>query len=178
MTTADWAIIISFGSLAISVASFIWNVLSKFIHPKPKVRVSFSTMAMFPSPPGSPSFLSLQATNHGPGDVTLHMAMARSRRGRLKRLEYGFLTPSISLSRLTDETGTPFAGGLPKKLAVGETFVAYFPYPSQFLDEPIVDIGFVDTFGKHHWAPRKKLRVQRRKQLEVTALPRFNAASN
>lgn len=38
MTTADWALVISIGSLLISAPGFIWNVWSKFIYPKAKVR--------------------------------------------------------------------------------------------------------------------------------------------
>jgi len=41
MQTADWALVIGLFSLVVSVASFIWNVWSKFIYPKPVVRVSF-----------------------------------------------------------------------------------------------------------------------------------------
>ena len=40
MTTADWALIISLCSLLLAMAGFVWNVWSKFIYPKPKVRVS------------------------------------------------------------------------------------------------------------------------------------------
>jgi hypothetical protein len=46
MTTADWALVISLLSAATSLAGFIWSVWSKFIYPKPRVRVSFSMVSV------------------------------------------------------------------------------------------------------------------------------------
>lgn len=49
-----------------------------------------------------------------------------------------------------------FSGGLPKKIGVGESFTAYFTLRHESLrDEPLVDVGFEETFGRRHWAPRK-----------------------
>jgi hypothetical protein len=36
MTTADWALVISLCSVAVSLAGFVWNVWSKFIYPRAK----------------------------------------------------------------------------------------------------------------------------------------------
>jgi hypothetical protein len=33
MTTADWALVISICSAIVSLASFVWNVWSKFVYP-------------------------------------------------------------------------------------------------------------------------------------------------
>jgi hypothetical protein len=44
MTTADWALVISILSALLSFAGFVWNVWSKFIYPKPDLRVHFSMM--------------------------------------------------------------------------------------------------------------------------------------
>ena len=38
MTTADWALAVSLCSFAVALAGFVWNVWSKFIFPKAKVR--------------------------------------------------------------------------------------------------------------------------------------------
>lgn len=49
--------------------------------------------------------------------------------------------------------------GLPFKLAVGEEFSTYLVFEHQHLrDDSIVDVGFVDVFGRYHWAPRKSVR--------------------
>jgi len=74
MTTADWALAISLGSLVIALAGFVWNVWSKFIFPKPKVQVSFSYMTALIGDHQVP-VISLSGTNHGPIPVTLKMSM-------------------------------------------------------------------------------------------------------
>ena len=51
MTTSDWALIISLCSLAVALSSFVWNVWSKFIYPKPTVRVTLQATIIFQ--PGS-----------------------------------------------------------------------------------------------------------------------------
>jgi len=38
MTTADWALIVSIFSFLVSLGGFVWNVWSKFIYPRAKVR--------------------------------------------------------------------------------------------------------------------------------------------
>ncbi|MDF2998300.1 MAG: hypothetical protein K0R27_3937 [Xanthobacteraceae bacterium] len=57
----------------------------------------------------------------------------------------------------------PFRGGLPKKLTVGEQFNFYLTFKHEHLrDDPLIDVGFNDVFGGHHWASRKdvwKVRV-------------------
>jgi hypothetical protein len=46
VNTAQWALVISIGSVLLSLAGFIWNVWSKFIYPKPRVRVRCSFLIM------------------------------------------------------------------------------------------------------------------------------------
>jgi hypothetical protein len=88
MTTSDWALIISLCSFAVALSSFIWNVWSKFIYPKAKVRVAFQASIIFH--PGYPEheseFLSLVATNLGPGDVLLHSSVEESEGEVLARM--------------------------------------------------------------------------------------------
>lgn len=51
MTTADWALVVSFFSIAIAFASFIWNVWSKFIYPKPRLQLHIGIMeVIIPNP--------------------------------------------------------------------------------------------------------------------------------
>lgn len=159
MTTADWALTISLLSLTVSVASFAWNVWSKFIFPKPKVRVSFGPRVLVQNDEPDHHMLALLAANHGPGDVTLHMVIGRARRSYFKKLQHLILNPLHNFPVELDRTLGPFSGGLPKKIGVGEDFSAYFVLLHQgFRDEPIVDVGFSDTFGRSHWAPRKDVR--------------------
>ena len=51
--------------------------------------------------------------------------------------------------------GLPFSGGLPKKIAPGEGFSSYFPRKGDWLTHKSVRLGFVDTFGRHHWCSRQ-----------------------
>lgn len=158
MTTADWALGISMLSFAVSLAGFVWNVWSKFIYPKAKVRVSFAVNVLIQNGVSDHEMLCLSATNFGPGQVALHMATGRARHSRFKRLQHFILNPLHDFPAMVNHTIGPFSGGLPKKLEVGESFSAYFILRHEaFRDEPIVDVGFVDTFGRNHWAPRKSV---------------------
>lgn len=158
MTTADWALTISLLSFVISVASFIWNVWSKFIFPKPKIRVSFGPRVLMQDDEPDHHILILHATNYGPGEVTLHMAIGRARPSRLKKLRHLIFNPLHNFPVELDRTLGPFSGGLPKKIAVGESFSSYFVLLHKgFRDEPIIDVGFCDTFDRNHWAPRREV---------------------
>jgi hypothetical protein len=65
MTTADWALVISIFSAVVAVASFLWNVWSKFIYPKPVVRVSFAMVTIMQRGAADIGVLRLGATNYG-----------------------------------------------------------------------------------------------------------------
>ncbi|MGM4870657.1 hypothetical protein AB7645_05450 [Bradyrhizobium sp. 956_D2_N1_5] len=70
MQTADWALVISLFSPVVSAASFLWNVWSKFIYPKPVVRVSFKMVQIITSGlDWVPEVLELSATNMGSTSV-------------------------------------------------------------------------------------------------------------
>lgn len=132
MTTADWALVISICSAGISLAGFIWNVWSKFIYPKPRVRVNFSMVTAVrpggPRDPDPPRAIMLSATNIGPEDVTLRSALIQFKPHWFSEVSYGILNVLPSMPMSTDYEaeyemgGGPFAGGFPKKLGVGESF--------------------------------------------------------
>lgn len=158
MTTADWAIIISLGSLTLSLAGFVWNIWSKFIYPKPSVKVEIASAFAVGGPHGPPpECVSLSAVDHGPGEVQLQTAVALPRRSWFggKRM-YAILPP---MNNWPFDTGTqgPFSGGLPKTLNVGQSFSAHFPRTTEFFEESdLVRFGFKDSFGRYHWASKRK----------------------
>jgi hypothetical protein len=159
MTVADWALIISICSAVLSLAGFIWNVWSKFIYPKAKVRVNFSYVTIMSPSDRSEDYdlLCLSATNMGPGQVTLHSALVRRKRKWLRSQGYGLLNPLAS-ARHRDLSQGPFSGGLPKTVAVGEIFSAYFvPNHTKLAEDTYDRIGFNDTFGRLHWAPKAQI---------------------
>ena len=120
MQTADWALVISLCSAGVSLASFIWNVWSKFIYPKPVVQVSFQMMRSIYPAQGvvGGQVLALIATNMGPAQVTLRTAICRRRKRFpfLKTRSFFLLSPIPNYPQDTELSIGPFAGGLPKKL--------------------------------------------------------------
>jgi hypothetical protein len=159
MTVADWALVISICSAGVSLAGFIWNVWSKFIYPKAKVRVDFSYVTVLSPSDRSQDYelLSLSATNMGPGEVTLHSALVRNKRKFFKSRGHGLLNPLVS-ARHRDLSQGPFSGGLPKTVAVGEMFSVYFvPNHTGLAEDSYDRIGFSDTFGRLHWAPKAQI---------------------
>jgi hypothetical protein len=168
MQTADWALIISIGSLVIASASFIWNIWAKFIYPKPTVRVHFAMLTIM-HPHGSSEddyeVLSLSATNMGPIETTLRKAFVLHQQNWFASKRYGILNtlPSLPhdadhLDHMASTPSGPFAAGLPKKLAVGEEFTVYFiPDHEDLARGDYERIGFDDSFGGEHWAPRQNI---------------------
>ncbi|UAL11664.1 hypothetical protein [Caulobacter segnis] len=157
MTTADWALAISLLSFCVALASFIWNVWSKFIYPKPKVEVSFGVMRSYQQgeEPSAP-FLTMVITNHGPGSVKAHMAIVRGRRRFFKRRAMGVLNPIHNFPFEPYTSHGPFSGGLPKAIDVGEELQLHFPFErGGFLADELERVGFVDTFGRNHWVRRR-----------------------
>ncbi|WP_218961084.1 hypothetical protein [Ruegeria sediminis] len=178
MTTADWAIIISMASLAVSIAGFVWNIWSKFIYPKPKVRVGMSNkIAIGDGWEPAPRCISLSAVNHGPGEITIHSAIARPRWKwyRRKGRTYAMLNPLTNWP-YNETTDGPFSGGLPKTLRVGETFDAHFIRSRRWFDRgDLIRFGFTDSFGRNHWAPMKHSKSVRAEIESDETLERFNS---
>jgi hypothetical protein len=164
MKTADWALVISLCSFAVAVAGFVWNVWSKFIYPKPIVRVRFAMVSIIAGD-SSDDFdvLSLTATNMGPAEVTLKSALVVFPRTVLKEKHYAHLSglPGLPDSRLDYEIAAgavATSGGLPKRLTVGEDFSFYLiPDHKRLAKGDYQRIGFYDSFGREHWAPRRNI---------------------
>lgn len=164
MTTADWAFVVSLFSAAVSLFSLGWNVYSKWVHPKPKIRVSFAVMYLFDGNGMSEPFLGATATNFGPTDTTLKSFIAKSRQpgwwwkvGHYRRWQYGMMNHVSTPHQVLH--GTASDSPMPHKLAVGGEMSVYVTFKYEHLrDDGIVDVGFSDIFGRNHWAPRKSVR--------------------
>ena len=163
MSTADWALVISLFSFLVSLAGFVWNVWSKFIYPRAKVRAYIAVMLNFDGD-GSPArkTIQLSATNYGPTDITLHSHQAKQRQGFLwfrRNRKLALINP-IGHPDSATTTGW-FAPGFPKKLAVGEGVNVYFSAdaPKRWVEEAdLYYFGFSDTFGRLHWCTRANAR--------------------
>jgi hypothetical protein len=179
VTTADWALVISICSAVVSLAGFVWNVWSKFIYPKPRVDVHLSMVTVFyprgPRDPDPVRVVQLSATNMGPAEVTLRSALVMFWPRWFSDKSYGLLNVLPRLPESTDYAteyehlgGGPFAGGLPKKLAIGENFSVYLvPDHETLAGGKYHRVGFDDSFGRQHWSPRSDI---------ITVLPSIRAA--
>jgi hypothetical protein len=159
MTTADWALVISICSAGVSLAGFVWNVWSKFIYPKPVVRVSFAMAQVVEQ--GSdyiPSVLRLSATNLGPGEVSLTQVLVEFKDHFYQSKGFGLLSTLDNYPLHQDTARGHLGAGLPAKLAVGEQYSAYLvPAHERLAKGDYQRIGFTDTFGRSHWAARQDI---------------------
>jgi hypothetical protein len=171
MQTADWAFVISIFSFVVSFASFIWNVWSKFIYPKAKVRAFIGVMQIIQRGAEDRTIVTLSATNYGPTDVTLHSAVARKRQPFWKfprDTSISLLNPYDDIDRET--TRGVFSGGLPKKVAVGEQLAVHFPVVRAWVEQSRLEkYGFSDTFGRYHWCSRQTAKSFRAQLLKEPA---------
>lgn len=166
MSTSDWAIIISLASFGVSLAGFLWNVWSKFIYPKAKVRVHGGIFETFtPGIGKGASFINLSATNFGPGEITLTHAIVNE--PRLWPLREG-MTGLLKLMVTDPDHSRPqydvFGNGqLPRKLAVGEQMSVRLSKSAELFKDAASSrrIGFADSFGRNHWCSRKATRKLR-----------------
>ena len=158
MNTADWAIVISLCALAISASSFIWNVWSTFIHPKPKSKVTW--WKVHPDiPSGNDELIVLECVNLGPTDLILQGPV-------LPTLKPNLFKRTIHFWRLWgDASGVPNGGSAttekldwPRKLSAGEAITVSIEISAVVAaikkDKP-TGIGFLDTFDRFHILPEK-----------------------
>lgn len=179
LTTADYALVVSILSFVVSLGSLAWNVWSKYIYPKAKLRVSFAIMTVIgDSRKTDIDAIGLGITNYGPTDIKIHTTICRQRKAfswkKLKReWQYAILNPLHDFPNRLDLSIGPFGGGLPHKLVVGESFSLYLTIDHEALrEQPIIDVGVSDVFGRSHWAPRSSVRkVRRELRKRAEALP-------
>lgn len=161
METADYALVVSICSACLALFSLGWNVWSKFIYPTGRLRIAWQAVTIVDqaAPDDRPRFLAMNITNHGPSETTVHSVNAKFGRPWPKRSQFALINPIHDLRRPELAMG-PFAGGLPKKLGIGETFSLYFPFAADsFARDPIKRFGVSDVFGKFHGARRTDIRT-------------------
>lgn len=176
MNTADWALVISICSAAVSLAGFVWNVWSKFIYPKPALKVHLSMMGSIGDGPWRDPFLNLSITNHGPIACTItHAIIDLDDPVKRKRVR-GLINPLINISINNEDTDGPFTN-LPKKIVVGEVFALQFwPGEKSFIGYEVDRVGVIDTFGRNHWCTRgqvKKVQSDYFKMKDAGELPKL-----
>jgi len=177
MTTADYALIVSICSGVVALSSLGWNIWSKFIYPKPRLRMGFSAIVVIDhvaAPEDRPRFVAVNITNHGPIETTVHSFNVKFSRGLFKKPQFAFISPIHDIHRPEIGVGI-FGGGLPKKLAVGETFSLYFPFTADsFARDPLARAGVSDVFGQFHAISRKDIntvKAELNKEFGAAPLP-------
>jgi len=169
MTTADWALVISICSAFVALLSFVWNVWSKFIYPKPTLVVGFTLQNILDANGLSDPFLSLSVTNHGPVACTVTHSFVEIYNGLFRGARIALINPLSNFPYDFETTRGPFSGGLPKKIEVGEQFSLHYWYGENWLDEKILRVGVWDSFNRKHVCPRSYLREVQKRYLEDKA---------
>lgn len=185
-TTADYALIISLCSLLLAVASFVWNVWSRFIFPKPKVKVWLDLQYLNTENQHSASIrpdgtfagdfdprlmalpcISLTTTNFGPGELTVTSAAIKLARKHPRRKEgHGLVIAYNDYPNDLSARGVS-SGGLPRKLQVGDQMSLHYPVEDfWFESNSMAKIGIVDSFGRFHWSTMSNVK-RLRKQFEA-----------
>lgn len=149
------AIILSVLSICVAGLALGWNIYRDVVL-KARVRVELSVGLMGSEIMETTRKIILSATNFGPGKIRLSIVRTKST-SILRRLRgssfYGFVIHDYK---------NPFSGQLPTTLEVGEKVDLVFAFAKDaFLKADWTHVGFRDTFGREHWAPRKAVRKAR-----------------
>ncbi|MDN5787381.1 hypothetical protein [Pseudorhodobacter sp.] len=154
-TTAQIALILSGLSLLLALSSFVWNIWSKFIYPKPQlqVRIRFN-IAVGEGTNEVPGSIALECINHGPGEIKVQSAIGFVKDGHiLSKAKRGLLRAYENWPYSLQQAAFGETPGLPTRLAVGESFVVNFS-EKILKGGNLKNLGFQDGFGREHFADR------------------------
>ena len=164
----ELVIFISILSVLIAGLSLGWNVYRDVIA-KPRINVKFAVVGIHQDGPiGGKTFISLQAVNMGPGQVTINMPHIRNtslwKRITRKTQYWGW--------GIEPDFNHPLCCRLPHRLDIADEAKLVFPYREGcFLKKEFTHIGIPDSFGRFHWAPKEDIREaqnQYRRDFEQT----------
>jgi len=146
--------LISFLALIIASISIFWNIYRDILlKAKLKVSVRIDKILQQDRSRSLGPFLSIYATNHGPGEIICVSIWM------LKRTVLGWLRRKNILDFIKTDTKNQFSSKLPMKLSIGENIHVLLPYKRDiFLAERPTAIGVMDSFGRIHWTDKKSMR--------------------
>jgi len=158
---AEIAIIVSIISVLIAGLSLGWNIYRDIIiKPKVKIKLSISTILQ-QGTRSRPEYVSIEATNFGPGVIKLSMIEMKNsdwQRRLLRKEEYAVV--------IEDYTN-PISAKLPNKLDVGDKITLLLPYDQEcLLNRGWSHVGIRDYFGCVHWASSKEVKSANQKWQE------------
>ena len=155
-TTADYALIVSLCSASMAAVSLAWNIWSKFIYPKPRLRVQFSfSYPVYVSGIGDGA-LELSAVNFGPGRVEVVRATVTIR-GFGNKTRRGMISAYSDWPTSSHLSAVGAYPGLPSTISEGESCRVYLPL--EFAkDRTLSNLGFVDSYSREHFLSRQDKR--------------------
>ncbi len=166
MSTADYALFVSLFSATISMGGLVWNVWSKWIYPKGRLRVTVAEMVLMVKGFGDeerPEYIVVNMTNYGPSELTVKIVGVEISNGHFKKASQAIVNPIHGQVGVNEYGIGPIAGGLPKTLKVGEQFALYFPHsPKTFMRAKLKSLGVHDNFGTYHQVPKKLIHQVKR----------------
>ena len=124
------------------------------------MRISY-VLAVSVGTDNAPSAISLSATNHGPGEVTLHSAVGYLRASWLERSKRGIFKSYLEWPHSLRVGSYGEEPKLPVRLTVGENVSVVFP-ESILATNELKNMGFIDGYGREHFADKASARNLRR----------------
>ena len=161
MDNSSVAILVSLISIGVAALSLGWNIYRDIIA-KPKIAISFGVSTIIvPNLDEEQEYISLSATNHGPGSVTISSILIKNT-SLWKRL-----SKTKKLAVVIPDDTNPFSNRLPAKLGVGDKTNLFLPYDQEcLLREEWTHVGVCDYFEKSHWATSKEIKEARQRWLQ------------
>ena len=155
MTVSQVAIAISCFSTLIALFALGWNIYRDIVL-KPKVKVTLQVSEILTQgvhEEKRPTKIMLKATNFGPGHVVLNGISGFNKHFLRKRKWF------VMLHDYTD----PYSRRFPCKLEIGEECIFFFKFKEDsFLKENVQNIAIYDSFGRHHWVPKKDIELSKK----------------
>jgi hypothetical protein len=146
-------IAISLVSLLMSGLALGWNMYRELAL-RARVRVRFSIVSVDGGPD---EFLSISATNMGPGPVQIEMIDCKD------APFWRVLTRTVKYFVVRPDFTNPLNHRLPHRLDVGDRLTELLPYDEQcLLRVGVTHVGFSDSFGRDHFAPKGQVRLAKR----------------
>jgi hypothetical protein len=157
-TTADFALIISLCSAFVSLLSLGWNIWSKFILPKGRLAVMFSTTTMGLD---KDDHIRIEAVNFGPTDLVINAPVMPTKRRSILSSKQSWWSLKHGTRKIVGGRRLLEDDDWPIKLSPGESFFVYVSISSFKLgmEKNALGIGFIDTFQRFHEIPNKGFAV-------------------
>ncbi|QEP30301.1 hypothetical protein [Pukyongiella litopenaei] len=152
-STADYALIVSLGSATISLFSLGWNVWSKFIYPKPPVRMSIGTSMALGGQGKTVNHLEIQNLGFVPVRITQVFGEIEQRDRNGKKQ---ICIPRFYTNWPIDSVGMAIGTGGPMLLEAGSAKNLYLvESPEDF--RSVTRFAAKDGFGRTHYVPKQKM---------------------